>query len=68
MLYAIRGPRRVLSSELLVGLVVIAPNQVSNSRSPGAERMRLYRYRRPQGLRRVSIPLHVTHVQNRLQY
>jgi hypothetical protein len=24
--------------------------------------MRLYRYRRPQGLRRVSIPLHVTHV------
>ena len=39
------------------------PGQVrARSSSPGAERMRLYRKRRREGMRYVRIPLHVTEI------
>jgi DNA-binding IclR family transcriptional regulator len=37
-------------------------NQSGDGRSTAAKRMRLYRQRRRQGVRCVSIPLHVTEV------
>jgi hypothetical protein len=43
----------------------IEPGQVrARSSSPEAERMRLYRKRRREGMRYVRIPLHVTEIDN----
>jgi len=37
-------------------------NNIPPSRSPAAERMRLYRKRRRNGMQYVRIPLHVTNI------
>jgi hypothetical protein len=59
----LKDNQRKSSEPALFETMSTEPGQVrARSSSPGAERMRLYRKRRREGMRYVRIPLHVTEI------